>query len=96
MENKAEKISFWLDQIELADFADYLPDKLSGGMRQRVSLARALAYPSDVVLLDEPFASLDESLHKKMYDIIKEESKNRLIIMVTHDKEDISETNIVI
>lgn len=96
MQSKAETVSFWLDSVELSEFADYLPDKLSGGMRQRVSLARALAYPSDVILLDEPFAALDESLHQKMYDIIKEEAKKRLIIMVTHDKEDISEINIEI
>ena len=96
MQDKTEKISFWLDSVELSEFSDYLPDKLSGGMKQRVSLARALAYPSDIVLLDEPFAALDETLHKKMYDLIKKEAKKRLIIMVTHDKKDISEINIEI
>ena len=95
-ENKAEKVKKWLDIIELSEFADYLPEKLSGGMKQRVSLARALLYPSDIVLLDEPFSALDEALADKMYEVIKKEAENRLIIMVTHDKKYVSETNLEI
>ena len=93
-ENKEKTASAWLDLVGLSDFADYLPDKLSGGMKQRVSLARALAYPSQIVLLDEPFGALDEELHQRMHDLVKKEAQTRLIIMVTHDKNDVSEINI--
>ena len=94
--DKEQIVSEWLEKIELSDFADYLPEKISGGMKQRVSLARALAYPSELVLLDEPFKGLDESLHQRMYELVEAEAKNRLIIMVTHDKSDVSEINIEI
>lgn len=94
VEDKKERAEFWLDAMELSDFADYLPEKLSGGMRQRASLARAIAYPSELVLLDEPFSNLDEALHKKIYAIILREAESRLIIMVTHNKEDASQINL--
>ena len=94
--NKKECAEYWLDVMELSEFADHIPDKLSGGMKQRVALARALAYPSKLVLLDEPFSSVDEELHKKLYEVIKKEAKERLVIMVTHDPADVSEINIEI
>ena len=95
-EEKEKIVSEWLEKVELSDFADYLPEKISGGMKQRVSLARALAYPSEIVLLDEPFKGLDEDLHQRMYELVKTEAQNRLIIMVTHDKNNVSEINIEI
>ena len=94
--DKEQIVSEWLKKIELLDFADYLPEKISGGMKQRVSLARALAYPSELVLLDEPFKGLDEDLHQRMYNIVKTEAKSRLIIMATHDRNDVSKINIEI
>lgn len=94
--NKRSVAEQWLEAVELKEFAEYLPEKLSGGMKQRVSLARALAYPSQIVLLDEPFGALDPDLHKRMYSLVKEEAKKRLIIMVTHDNTDISDINLQI
>lgn len=63
------------------------PNKLSGGMRQRINIARAFAYPSKLVLMDEPFKSLDIKnkflIMKNLKDILKKE--NRTVIFVTHD-----------
>ena len=49
-----------LEFVNLVDFADHYPDQLSGGMKQRVALARALSLETDILLMDEPFAALDE------------------------------------
>lgn len=66
-----------------------LPGELSGGMKQRVSFARALLKNAPILLLDEPTKELDSELRNKLYEIIKEEAKTRLVIMVSHNKEDI-------
>src|SRR5262249_21883026 len=56
----------YLRLVGLADYADYYPLQLSGGMQQRVSIARALAIDSDILLMDEPFSGLDELTARKM------------------------------
>lgn len=76
-----------LRSVELSAEADSFPPTLSGGMAQRVSLARAFCYPSDVILLDEPFHSLDAALKNRLYmlfDKLFGESK-RTAVLVTHD-----------
>ena len=83
--NTAEKI---LSELELEKEFDSPPQSLSGGMRRRASLARALAYPSKLVILDEPFKGLDESLKQKCIEIIKRESKSRDFIIITHESVD--------
>ncbi|MDD2288922.1 MAG: ATP-binding cassette domain-containing protein [Bacteroidales bacterium] len=74
-------------QVELHGFAGYYPSQLSGGMRQRVSVARAFAIPSDIILMDEPLKGLDVSLKKNLIrwflDIWKKD--RRTVIFVTHD-----------
>jgi len=73
--------------MELEDFAGYYPSKLSGGMRQRVSIARAFAYPSNVILMDEPLKGLDIKLKQNLIRIFSRmwQADRRTVIFVTHD-----------
>ena len=65
------------------------PDALSGGMRQRVSVARALLYKADILLLDEPTKELDEENRGRLLSLIKSEGEIRLVIIVSHDQNDL-------
>ena len=78
----------WLSRVELADEANTHPASLSGGMRQRVALARALSTDAELLLLDEPFRGMDEDLHVKMRELIRECRKGKTTILVTHDAAD--------
>ncbi len=73
--------------VELNGFANYYPSQLSGGMRQRVSIARAFAYPSDLILMDEPLKGLDVKLKMSLLrSFIKIwQGDKRTVIFVTHD-----------
>ena len=77
----------YLSKVDLADFADAYPDELSGGMQQRVAIARTLAMRRPIVLMDEPFGALDAQTRADMQQMLIqlwEEEKNT-IIFVTHD-----------
>lgn len=78
----------WLSSVELLPDADKLPHELSGGMQQRISLARALSKKADIYILDEPFTGLDEDLKKRLYLLVEVVAKNALVLIVTHDKEE--------
>ena len=80
---KAEAL---LDELGINDKNAY-PDELSGGMKARVSIARALAVKADVYLFDEPFANLDRSTAEMTAEVIKSHTKNALVIAVVHDVE---------
>lgn len=73
--------------MELEDFAGFYPSKLSGGMRQRVSIARAFAYPSEIILMDEPLKGLDIKLKLNLIRIFSRmwQADKRTVIFVTHD-----------
>ncbi|HRT48322.1 MAG TPA: ATP-binding cassette domain-containing protein, partial [Bacteroidales bacterium] len=77
----------FISLVELEDFADYYPAKLSGGMRQRVSIARAFAYPSDIILMDEPLKGLDIKLKLNLIQTFSRiwQEDRRTVIFVTHD-----------
>jgi len=74
-----------LSTVELDAEANALPDELSGGMRRRVALARALAYPAKLLVFDEPFKGLDDALKQRLYPIIRSASKEKPLVFVTHD-----------
>jgi NitT/TauT family transport system ATP-binding protein len=80
----------YVDKVGLGRFADTYPHQLSGGMRQRVGLARALAVDADILLMDEPFASVDEQIRRKfqadLLALLADESKT--VIFVTHSIEE--------
>lgn len=76
----------WLTRVQLAEAGDKYPDELSGGMRRRVSLARALACESDVLLLDEPLRELDAATEEAMLALIDASAGDRLLVLVTHDR----------
>ena len=76
---------FWLEQTGLADAGALYPGELSGGMRRRVSLARSLGYPTDVLVLDEPLRELDAATCQRMLELIARSRGNRLLLLVTHD-----------
>ncbi len=74
--------------FEPEDF-EKLPHELSGGMKQRVSLARAIAADKPVILLDEPTKELDAALREKLYDVFLKLSQKKLVIIVTHQSDDL-------
>ena len=65
------------------------PNELSGGMKQRVSIARALVYDFDLLLMDEPFKGLDAETRRLVSNIVFEECRGKTVILVTHDQEDL-------
>ena len=78
----------WLTCVGLGSELSALPASLSGGMKRRAALARALAYDAPVLLLDEPFRALDEETHQQMLALVRSHAKDRLLILVTHDPRD--------
>ena len=76
-----------LTQVGLKDHISKNPNQLSGGQMQRVAIARALANDPDILLCDEPTGALDTKTSEQIMKLIKELSKDRLVVMVTHNSE---------
>ena len=87
---REERAQRFLVHSGLADFSTTKPPKLSGGMKRRLSLARAFAYPSEVLLLDEAFSAVDLKLRIELMDLFSLlwREEKRTTIIVTHDVQD--------
>lgn len=87
---RAARIDAQIEAVGLAGFADSLPHQLSGGMAQRVSLARTLVAEPEVLLLDEPFSALDALTKAQMHELLLSLHARRpfTALMVTHDVEE--------
>lgn len=80
-----------LAQVGLGAFLDAYPEELSGGMKQRAAIARALAYGGGTLLLDEPFKGLDHSLRLELMELVLDRftaGEARTVVMVTHDPDE--------
>lgn len=84
---KTEKAGYWLERVGLSGVGDQYPAQLSGGMQQRVGLARALATDGDILLMDEAFSALDPLIRTDMQDMLLElqSELHKTIIFITHD-----------
>ncbi|MEZ8962943.1 ABC transporter ATP-binding protein [Vibrio cyclitrophicus] len=77
-----------LISVGLADYADAMPDQLSGGMRQRVALARTLMQDKPFVLMDEPFSALDAVTRHKLQSLACELLRGKTVVLITHDPQE--------
>ena len=82
-----EKIAEVLKRVELDGIEKRRPTQLSGGQRQRVAIARALIKNSKIIFADEPTGALDEATGNSILQLLKELSKDKLVIVVSHDRE---------
>jgi len=82
-----EKINEILDQVDLLNYAKRKPNELSGGQKQRVAIARALVKEPQIIMADEPTGALDSNTGKQIFDTLKELSKEKLVLIVSHDRD---------
>jgi len=87
VEEQRQKAKKWVERVGLAGYEDAYPRVLSGGMQQRVGLARALCVETEILLMDEPFSALDPLIRAEMQDVLLNLRKdmNKTILFVTHD-----------
>jgi NitT/TauT family transport system ATP-binding protein len=85
--NSSPAVTEWLTRLGLSDFADAYPKQLSGGMRQRLALARTMIVRPKLVLLDEPFGALDEHTRENMQQVLLAIARDEscTVLLVTHD-----------
>ena len=83
----AKNARYWLDRVGLSGYEDHYPYQLSGGMQQRVGIARALASNSDIMLMDEAFSALDPLIRTDMQNLLLElqSELHKTVVFITHD-----------
>ena len=86
----ARNRSEWIEAVNLTGYENKYPHELSGGMRQRVGLARALAADTDVILMDEAFSALDPLIRAEMQDLLLQLQTDlrKSVVFITHDLEE--------
>jgi len=86
-QQKSAIVEHYLKITDLGDFADFYPKDLSGGMQQRVAIARTLANNPKVLLMDEPFGALDSQTRSQMQEFLTNlwEQEHKTVIFITHD-----------
>jgi len=84
---RTERARFWTNRVGLGGFEDAYPSQLSGGMRQRASIARSLIYDPELILMDEPFGALDAQVKGQLQEMFLSiwEEMRPSVIFVTHD-----------
>ena len=82
-----QRIHDILKEVELDEFAKRKPNTLSGGQKQRIAIARALIKDPQIIMADEPTGALDSVTGKQVFETLKQLSKTRLVIVVSHDRE---------
>lgn len=83
---RRRRVTDWVETVGLSEFADAYPEELSGGMRQRVGLARALAVDPEVLLMDEPFGALDAQTRTDLQaELLALRGEAETVLFVTHD-----------
>lgn len=76
-----------LEQVDLSGFAKRKPNTLSGGQKQRIAIARALVKSPEIIMADEPTGALDSTTGKQVFDTLKKLSRDKLVIVVSHDRD---------
>lgn len=82
-----EEINSILREVDLEGYGNRKPNELSGGQKQRVAIARALIKNPEIIMADEPTGALDSNTGKQVFDTLKKLSKDKLVIIVSHDRE---------
>ena len=78
----------WLERLELGEAAGLYPGALSGGMQQRLSLARALAARPELLVLDEPFKAMDEALKERVMRVTAQSLGTAALLLITHSEQE--------